>query len=37
MLKEEMHSTSMRDAVKVVASVSGISRRKIYQLAIDLL
>ena len=37
MLKEEMHNTSMRDAVKVVANISGVSRQKIYRIAIDLL
>lgn len=34
MLAEEMRDNSLRDAVKIVAEISGQSRRKIYQLAI---
>jgi len=36
MLEEEMRVTSLRDAVKTVTDVSGVPRRKIYQLAIEL-
>ena len=37
MLLSEMHSSSLRDAVSLVAEKSGHSRRKVYQLAINLL
>jgi len=36
MLREEMQSTSLRDAVQTVTQVSGQPRKKIYSMAIDL-
>ena len=36
MLREEMQTTSLRDAVQAVTQVSGQPRKKIYSLAIDL-
>ena len=36
MLTEELQNSSLRDAVKAVTELSGLPRRKIYQLAIEL-
>ena len=36
MLAEEMHGSSLRDAVKNVTEISGLPRGKIYKLAIEL-
>ncbi len=36
MLAEELQNNSLRDSVKIVTELSGQSRRKIYQLAIEL-
>ena len=36
MLAEQLVNSSLRDAVKTVTELSGQSRRKIYQLAIEL-
>ncbi len=36
MLREEMQSNSLRDAVKTVTQISGQPRKKIYSIAIDL-